>query len=316
MFRLSSYIKITDPTGNKYLPFTFFNEVVIEKSRRTLTNTASISLARKILILNGDINDIIKRGSEVEIWLGYDGNLVKEFTGYVTNVGAKTPVVIDCQDKMWNLKQNSFTHTWKKVKVSEIIKYVYSGVTQIVDLEIGGFVLKQESTAQALDKLRKYGLQCYFNNDVLVIDFAGALHKTGKELIYDFNRNIVDNNLDYKRKEDARIKVIGVSKIRKGGTVQIVAGDADGEVHTLHYTNMDKTQLQKIVTAEIDKLKYDGYKGDYTTFGLPYIEPGDTAILLDQEYPEHQGSYLIEAVKTTFNTSGFRRNLTPERKTA
>ena len=109
MFALSSYIKITDPTGTNYLDFDFVNEVVIEKSRRTLTNTATITIARRLKILNGDINQIIQRGAAVEMQLGYDGNLVSRFNGFVSNVGAKTPVVIKCEDAMWTLKQNSFT---------------------------------------------------------------------------------------------------------------------------------------------------------------------------------------------------------------
>ncbi|PLW89977.1 hypothetical protein [Mucilaginibacter sp.] len=317
MLRLSSYIKITDPSGTNYLEFTFLNEVEIEKSRRSLTNTAKVTIARKLKILNGDINQILKRGSAIEIQLGYDGNLKTMFSGFVTEVGAKTPVVIDCQDEMWSLKQNSFTKAWsKKVKVSEIIKYVYSGPAQIVDLEIGGFIIKKESTAQALDKLRKYGLQCYFDKGILIVDFAGVIHNQGKEVIYDFNKNIVENNLEYKRKEDARIKVIGISKEHKGKKLEVIAGDNDGEVHTLHYTNMDKDQLQKIVNSEIDKLKYNGFKGNFKTFGLPYIEPGDTAVLLDQDYPEHQGSYLVESVKTNFSVDGYRHEPELERKTA
>ncbi len=316
MYTLTSYIKITDPSGTNYLDFDFVNEVVIEKSRKTLTNTATITIARRLKILNGDINTIIKRGSKVEIWLGYDGNLVQEFSGYVSGVGAKIPLVINCQDEMWNLKQNSFTKTWKKVKIAEVVKYVYSGATQVVDLQLGGFCCKKESTAQVLDKLKKDGLQCYFLNGVLIVDFAGVVHNKGKEVNYDFYQNIIENNLEYKVKDDARIKVIATSKMHTGKKLEVILGDPDGDVHTLHYVNLDKTELEKIATAEIETLKYEGYKGDFTTFGLPYIEPGDIAVMTDPDYPEHQGAYLTESVKTTFNTSGFRRNPVPERKVA
>ncbi|MEB0302397.1 hypothetical protein [Mucilaginibacter sp. 5C4] len=316
MLTLSSYIKITDPSGSNYLEFDFVNEVVIEKSRKTLTNTASITLARKLKVLNGDINQILKRKSKIEISLGYDGNLIKEFTGYISNVGAKIPLVISCQDEMWNLKQNSFTKAWKKVKVADVVKYVYPGATQIIDLEIGGFVIKKQSTAQVLEGLKKFGLQCYFDQDVLVVDFGGSMRVKRKEVIYDFYQNIIENNLEYKVKDDSRIKVIATSKLHTGKKLEITLGDPDGDVHTLHYVNLDKSQLEKIATAEIETLKYEGYKGDYTTFGLPYIEPGDVGIMIDPEYPEHQGSYLVEAVKTTFSTNGFRRSVVPERKVA
>ena len=322
MLALNSNITITDPTGANYLENLPIVEVKIKKSRRTLTNTAKITMPRNIKVLNGDINSIIQRGAMVTIQLGYDGNLSTRFTGYVSSVNAQIPVTIDCQDTMWTLKQNSFTKTWGKgTKVADIVKYVYTGLAVVVDLEIGGLIAVKQSTAQILDGLRKFGLQCYFSTDAndkntLYVDFAGAVHSTGKEIYYTFYQNIIQNKLEYKRKEDSRIKVIGISKMPNGKKVQIVAGDSDGEIHTLHYSNMDTAQLQKIVNAEIDKLKYDGLKGSFTTFGIPEIEPGDIAVLNNPIYPEQNGSYLTEAVEITFGKSGYRHEATLERKLA
>lgn len=316
MLTPNTYITITDPTGTNYLEFSFVIEGKINKSRRTLTNTAKITLPRNLKVLNGDINTIIQRGAKVVIQLGYDGNLKTRFTGYVSNVNAQIPLTIDCQDTMWTLKQNSFTNTWKKVKVAEIIKYIYTGATQVVDLEIGALVVVKQSTAQILEGLKKFGLQCYFDNDVLIVDFAGAVHSTGNEVNYDFYQNIIENKLDYKVKEDTRIKVIGVSKLPNGKKYQLVAGDNDGEIHTLHYFNMNQDQLQKIVNAEIDKLKYEGYKGSFTTFGLPEIDPGDISVMTDPLYPEHNGSYLTEAVEISFGVDGYRHEPKLERKVA
>lgn len=322
MLALTSYIKITDPTGIYFLAFGSINEVIIEKSRRNLTTTSSLKLGRRIIVLdaaNGtvvDINSVIKRGAAIEMQLGYNGNLKTEFTGYVTGLGAKIPVEIKCEDEMWKLKQNSFSKAWKNIKVAEVVSFIYSGPAQVVDLEIGGLVVKQMSTAQILDELKKFGLQCYFFNGTLIVDFAGVVHNKGKEVDYDFYQNIIENNLDYKRKEDALIKVRGVSKLPNGKKIEIIAGDNGGEEHTLHYYNLKQDELQKIVTSEIEAIKYDGYKGSFTTFGLPYAEPGDIAVLNDIDYPEHSGAYLIEAVKTTFGMQGFRREVTLERKVA
>lgn len=317
MLILNSNITITDPTGTKYLEFPFVIECKIKKSRRTLTNTATITLPRKLRVLNGDINTIIQRGAKVTVQIGYDGNLATRFTGFVSNVNAQIPLTIDCQDSMWSLKQNSFTNTWKKgVKVAEIINYVYTGKTQVVDLAIGGMVIVKQSTAQVLEGLKKFGLQCYFDNDLLVVDFAGVVHTHGKEVIYDFNGNIIENKLDYKLKEDARIKVVAISKLANGQKIQLIAGDNDGEIHTLHYCNMTKDQMQLIVDAEINKLKYNGFKGGFTAFGLPEIEPGDIAVMQDDKYPEHNGSYLTESVEITFGVNGYRHEPELERKLA
>jgi len=322
MYILSSNITITDPTGTKYLEFPFVIECKIKKSRKTLTNTAKITLPRNLRVLNGDINTIIQRGAQVTIQLGYDGNLQTRFTGYVASVNAQIPLTIECQDKMWTLKQNSFTKTWKAgVKVSEIIEYIYPASALVVDLSIGGLVVVKQSTAQVLEGLKKFGLQCYFDTDAfgneqLIVDFAGVVHTHGKEVIYDFWGNIISNKLEYKLKEDARIKVVAVSKLANGKKIQLIAGDNDGEIHTLHYSNMSQDQMQKIVAAEIGKLKYDGFKGSFTTFGLPVIEPGDIAVMQDAKYPEHDGSYLTEAVEETFGVKGYRFEPELERKLA
>jgi hypothetical protein len=325
MFVLCSNITITDPIGKHYLSYIPVVEVRIKKSRKTLTNTASITLPRNIKVL-GDpqdigINDIIKRGAAVAIQLGYDNKLSTRFTGYISNVNAQVPLTIECQDAMWTLKQNSITKTWKAgTKVSDIVSYVYPGLAVVANLEIGGLKAVKQSSAQILEGLRKFGLQVYFGtdsfeNNTLYVDFAGAVH-SGKEINYVFYQNIISNTLDYKLASDSRLKVTGISNLDTGKKIQIVAGDADGEEHTLNYYNMDALSLQKIVNAEISSLKYEGYKGSFKTFGLPESEPGDIAVLTDPLDPEHDGSYLIEAVDITFGTGGYRHDVELERKLA
>jgi len=322
VFKLTSNITITDPTGTNYLQFPFVAEVKIKKSRRTLTNTAKITLPRNIMVLNGDINTIIQRGAAVVIQLGYDGNLVTRFTGFVSNVNAQIPLTIDCQDSMWTLKQNSFTNTWPAgTPVSAIISYIYKGLAVVADLTIGGYVVVKQSTAQILDDLKRFGLQCYFSTDVfdnntLYVDFAGAVHSSGQDVEYNFYQNIIENKLDYKLATDARIQVVATSKLANGQKIEIAVGDAGGEIHTLHYSNLTIDQLRLIATAEINKLKYTGYKGSFTTFGVPIIEPGDTAVLNDPLYPEHNGSYLTESVEITFGTGGYRHEPELERQLA
>jgi hypothetical protein len=303
----------------------FVNEIEIDKSRKTLTNTAKITMARKIKFnINSQVTDLkrintdtyFKRGMQVEILLGYNDNLVSMFSGYIASVDAKIPFTIHCEDEMWNLKQNSFTKSFGPVNVADVVKYVYTGPAQIVDLKIGGIKIIKQSTAQVLQGLKKFGLQCYFSNGTLIVDFAGVVHNQGKEVFYDFNKNIIDNDLEYKSADDLRVKVRGVSKLHTGGKIEIVAGDNDGAEHTLHYVNLNKADLQKIVDAEIAKLKTPGFKNGFTTFGVPLIEPGDTAVLNDDDYKERNGSFLVESVKTTFGVKGYRHNPIIERKLA
>ena len=311
------HITFTDPTGLRSLEFDFVHEVEIQKSRKSLTNTCTVTLPRKIRVLNGDINTILKRGSKVVVKLGYDPELRTEFTGYIARIDAKIPFVVYCEDEMWKLKQNSFTKAWKKVSLKEVIKYVYAGKSRVADLQLGGFVIKQQSTAQVLDALKKFSLQCYFDPDgVLVADFAGSLAGKPKEVRYDFNTNIIDNDLEYRRKEDIRIRVKGISKQQDGKKIEVFFGDTDGDIRTLNYVNLTKEELTKIVQKELAKLKQDGFKNGFETFGVPYAEAGYIALLTDPELAERNGSYLIEAVTITSGVSGFRRKIVLERKVA
>lgn len=315
---LNPIAHITFTNGDQYLEFPFVTGVEIERSRKNLTTTCKIVFPRKMKVLNGDINQFFKRGTKVVVKLGYDPELRTEFTGYVARVGAKVPVEIFCEDEMWQLKQNSITKAYKKVSVKQLIGDIYTGATRLANLELGGFVIKDQSTAQVLDALKKYGLQTYFDIDgVLVVDFAGATKSRVDEVLYDFNINIIDNDLEYTRKEDIRIRCKGISKLPSGKKLEFFWGDKDGDLRTLNYINLDQKDLEAIVKKEIDKLKQDGFKNGFTTFGIPYCEPGYAAILNDAEYPERNGSYLVEAVSTSFTADGgFRRKIMLERKLA
>ncbi len=320
MLKLTCLITVTDIDTGSELEFDFVNSVEIEKSRKTLTNTAKLIIARKLKLFKNsqlvDINTIFKRGSHIVIKLGYNDDLKTEFTGFISSVGASVPLEIKCQDEMWSLKQNNFTKSWQKVKVAEIVKYVYAGEAKVVDLELGSFIIRNISTAQTLEKLRESGIRSYFDNGILIVDFAGVVNKAPKEVIYNFSKNIIENNLEYKKKEDSRIKVVATSKLPTGKKIEITLGDPDGEVHTLHYNNMDKDQMQKIAQVELDLMKYEGYKGSIKAFGIPYIDPGYVAVLYNDDYPENDGSYLVESVKVTFGMDGFRREVDLESKVA
>lgn len=314
---LNPICNITFTNGDQYLEFPFVTGVEIEQSRKNLTTTCKIIMPRKMKVLNGDINHFFKRGTKVVVQLGYAPELRTEFTGYIARVGAKVPVEIFCEDEMWNLKQNTITKAYKKVSLKQLIGDIYTGPTRLADLNLGGFVIKDQSTAQVLEALKKFALQAYFDIDgVLVVDFAGATKNKVDEVLYDFNTNIIDNDLEYSRKEDIRIRCKGISKLPSGKKLEFYWGDKDGDLRTLNYVNLDQKDLEKIVKKEIDKLKQDGFKNGFTAFGIPYCKPGYAAILTDAEYPERNGSYLVEAVSVSFGVDGFRRKITLERKLA
>ena len=321
MHAVTRSIIITSPKGDQTI--TLVTPVVeVNLSRTTLTNTATVKMARNVNVLlangtKGDITQVLQRGSAISIWMGYDGVNTERFRGYVTAIDARVPVTISCQDEMWNLKQAPKKYSFNPgATLANIIKTIYTGPAQVANLTMGGFVIHNKSAAQVLDELKKnYGLQCYFQNGVLIVDFAGVLHGVYNNVYLDFNKYVISNNLEYKRQTDVRIKVRGVSKQPDGSQIEITQGDADGEEHTLNYTGMKASELQKLVTADLETMKHDGFSGDFTTYGWPIINPGDVVVFADKLYPEHNGSFLVNAVTIT-DDAGLRQKVTLERKVA
>lgn len=296
----------------------FVTEVEINKSRKNLTDTCIIKLPRKLKILEGgNTNEIFRRGAKVTVSLGYQPEMVLEFTGYIARLDAQIPFTIYCEDEMWHLKQNNFSKAYKHVSLKELVKFVYPGKSRCADMQLGAFVIKSQTTAQVLASLKKYGLRAYFENDgALVVDFSSSLKNGNVEVIYDFHKNVIDDDLVFLSTLDKRIQVRGISRFETGKGIDYITGDKDGDLRTLHYYNTPLKDLKRIVKEELKLLKKDSMKNGITTFGQPYIEPGDVAVLIDHEHLERNGSYLVESVVTTFGVDGFRRRVELERKLA
>lgn len=127
MFNLNAKIKVYDtvklvPTP-KFYEFTYVKKVEISSSYKSLTDTASFEMPKKVYTSasgfkqSGTANLIGKQGTEksirdffklesfVEIYLGYDGDYKPAFRGYVTAVKGDSPVTIECEDMMYALKK-------------------------------------------------------------------------------------------------------------------------------------------------------------------------------------------------------------------
>jgi len=315
MFNLHSHITMTEPSGRKSLAMDFVNAVETESSWRKLTDTARITLPRRIRVLDGDINDAVKRGSSVKVWLGYNGNLRLEYVGYVARVDARVPFTVECEDEMWRLKQRTFSRAWRNASVGEIVSLVWDGRANVVDFGIGEYRVDRATGAAVLDDLQKnYNVYSYFTYDggepVLNVSLGGYdFAKKGRRHAYNLMANVAANDLVYRRKEENKIRVVATSTGKGGVVIQAEAGDPDGEEVKLEKRNMALPELERLAQAELQRLQYDGYKGTLTGFGEPCAEHNDIAVITDPEWPERQGAYMVDSVKKTFGTSGYRRQL-------
>ena len=150
---------------------------------------------------------------------------------------------------------------------------------------------------------------------------------------FTFQQNIISDDLDYKRKDDLTLSAVATNtieqttgavtrdghqktkKIRLEVLVTFLNGsdtpsvyivtkqnplppnENGGERRTLHFLGATTTdQLVTLATNELKKYYYTGYKGKFTTFGIPFVKTGDNVQLVDPVLPEREGLYKVKSV--------------------
>lgn len=308
MLRLASDIQIAD------FRFKSVVEVGIQSSWDFFTDTCTITIPRKLAWKDKPIattaNALFKRGQRISVSLGY-GSTTKRFSGYVHQIKAGIPTMIECQDDFWLLKQNTITESFENISLKELLSAVLpNGVPyQAPDVGLGQFRITRATPAQILDELKKdYYIKSWMRNGTLYCGFA-YVPELQSEYVIRMNRNVVENNLEYFVKDDIRIKLTMISIQSDNTRVEYEAGDSQGEQRTLYYYDKSLSDLKLLADAEIERLRYDGYRGSLTIFGEPFFQHGDILNLKDESYPERDGRYFVKSVETSFGQSGFRQTL-------
>ena len=75
-------------------------------------------------------------------------------------------------------------------------------------------------------------------------------------------------------------------------------------------------QNQKIADERIARMKFDGYRGSFTSFLLPRVQHGDAVKLTNPTIPEREGVYLVKQVITTYGVNGGRQEIFLDAKIA
>jgi hypothetical protein len=298
------------------------NSISIMQSIKKLSDTAVIIVPRAFsrAIISGEttslerknITDYIKVDDPVTVKLGYDGEPQKEFTGYVTKLGADMPLKIECEDEMSKLKKSNFTKAFASVGLKALLNFIAPDYQHnlIDDVELGKFTINNASAFQVLEILRKnYGLHAYFIGKVLQVGFPISLTPTSTHR-YVINKNVraKSNNLKFVKKDDVKLLLKAISINRNGQRLHSEYGDKGGTQRTLHFRDKTQRELEKLAEKNYKSLSFDGYQGMLPCWGRPRTIAGDAVEITDPKYSERDGKYLIEAVTLKFNgTDGFLR---------
>lgn len=258
------------------------------------------------------LKQLIQRGDEVQITMGYDGNLDEvDFRGFATRVGADVPIVIECRDGLWKLLQDPFNKAYKQCHVPTLVRDLVGDAfkVQAMDATIGPVRIEKAKKADAIKALKdEFGLVTYLKGDTV---YCGVLFAADAgSSTYRLEQNVKSSDLKYRLADEVSLKVTAKSLKRDGSSIEVEVGDPDGEARTLNYYGIsDANELKKLATADLEKFKYDGYEGSFRGFGIPFTQFGDKVELLSSDHPERDGHYLAEAVTVSFGPDGFQRDI-------
>jgi hypothetical protein len=310
--------------------FDFVTEAVINTSWKLFTDTGELTLPHKFkkddkVIFIGKDN-LFKKGDPVTISAGYFPEKFPLFEGFVTGVRPGIPVSISLEDPAFLLKQNNLTLSFKSVTLKELLTaclneakakasgYVLEGLNRVVveavDAKLGAFRLTNVNIVNVLEELKKtYALTSYFRGYTLFVGLA--YYGNGKQARFEFQKNILnEENLEYLKEEDRRIKVKAVSMLENNTKIEIEIGDPDGEQRTITKYNLSEKELKEVATREIARLRYEGFSGYFETFLSPVMYHGDEVELIDPKTPERNGVYLVEAVEYSIGIKGYFQKIT------
>lgn len=297
-------------TNGAEISFPFVNDCETDESYEHLTDTFKMTLPTKLehkgRNLFGLDNPIFEIGDRVKVELGYFPNLITVFEGWLTNVSAKIPMVITCEDDMWLLKnsvvtfpskenQKFITTSKKKGKPLAHPRYVGPAITlkkllsecfaqgasdldfTCPDVNLGLFRVSNASIAKVLEELRnKYGLYSYFRGGKLYCGLpSNAADTITKKFVFNKNQEnaiIDDSSLEFQQAKDISIKIVAKLMGANNTWEEVTVGDTDGAQRSFFLywdpaSREPKPSLKDFANLKLNEVKYTGYHGSFETFG-------------------------------------------------
>lgn len=317
--RLTAHIRIGA------LELQYAHEVRIESSFEHISDRCEIVLPDKVLLKRSNMFEtlslerVLQSGMPVSVSLGYDDNNHLLFEGYVAKIKPDVPLKILCEDEAYKLKRSQKISRSFSGQLSALIDEYFAEVEidkRLPDVRLSNFIMKDVTPAEVLQKLKEhYGLVAYFRGKRLYVGLPYFENPRPRHKL-DFQKNIIAGSLEYRKKEDISLKVKAVSILKDNSKIEVETGDSNGEQRTLYFYDIEsKSELLKIAESELLRLKFDGYRGKITLFGVPVVQHSDTVLLYDKRYEERSGqAYLVKSVKTTWGVNGYRQEVELDRR--
>ncbi len=289
----------------------------IECSVDNLADTAIITLPASVMNQVLKIQDKIGRSDEVIIKLGYDNNLVTEFSGYIQDIVTNdSSLKIVCEDALFLFRVKVKDIELKPTSLAKIAQYVINQINPsyklVCDYDIAyeKFVIHQATGFDVLKKLaEETKANIYFNTEKKELHIHAPYLEKGGEVIYSMQDNIEKSSLEYKKAIDRKVEVTVESTNIKGKVESYTTGTTGGDKVTLKVGSVNPADLPKIANAELIRRSADMYEGSIDTWLVPFVQPTFTAKIKDEDYPDKDGKYYVTGVSTSVSESGGKRTV-------
>jgi hypothetical protein len=312
MYAMGYKIKVGDYT------LQLLDSVTIAKSVENLADTATIVLPGTYVNEALQIEDKIKEGDAVEIFLGYDDNFNLEFQGYLNSISTDDAAIkLECIDALYLFKKpvtdKEYTNITLKALLNEVMKQIDGQFKISCDYEFTWekFVFFKASAFDVLKKVQdETKANIYFKGDTLHIHPQYSEVFNEKVVVYDFARNIEKSALTYVLLKNKKIEIEVTATGPDGKVKKVTYGDTGGEKRTVALGTADEASMKNRAQQEYNIFAYDGYEGNFTAWLVPFVEPGYKVHLRDRNYSYKDGDYYVVSVETKFSSSGGSRTIT------
>jgi hypothetical protein len=359
------------PNRNKVMSLNYVNKFECKIGWEDLTNNATVVIPKNVIArdLNGNsvpllgtninigngTDPLFLRGDRIRVSSGYwyvndlgaqVQDVTLKFEGFISKVHSKMPITLECEDNGWILKQIKAPDKvyGNGVSIQSVIADLVKGTglvvatesTTKIDFNIGTFFTKNETVMQVLARIKSvYKVGVYIRGNEIRIGYPTYYQKDVQNplrpFIFRFQKNIISDSLEYRRKEDIVIsataesyykeKVSGITKDGASKTTTrklmvFVSLDSQGKLTGKKITNTSEipqntggermtfffpyatttNELIRLATAQLEKKYYTGFKGSFTTFGIPFIPMGDNIKIEDPVLTDRNGTYKVKSV--------------------
>lgn len=299
--------------------------VKISRSVENLMDTATIVTPATVFNKALEVQSKLKPSMQVKIQLGYDDNLKTEFEGYLKSV--KTDggsLTLECEDALYLFRGSVKNAEYKNITVKNLLQRI------IRELEQGNEDLKKLHIT--LDCKFDFSYEKFTTVNASGFEVLKKIHDEAKPDIflkgnvlhvqplyadmglptvaYNMSVNIDRDgmNLKYRRADERKLKVTAKGKNSAGKEISVTIGEPNGDTETINFPGVTtEAQLKELAQTAHDGKVYEGYEGDFTAWLVPYIEPGYSVMLKDDDDEVKNGKYYVLKVDTTFDSSGGKR---------